>query len=135
MPSLAAAGVPASTPLVGLKVMPLGRAPLSLRDGAGKPVACTTKLPLLPTVKVVPAALEMAGAWLTVRCNVAVVSEPVPARTPLVGLTVMPLGRAPLSLRDGAGKPVACTTKLPLLPTVKVVPAALEMAGAWLTVK
>ena len=46
---------------------PLGRAPLSVSAGVGKPVVVTVKLPAVPTVKVVLLALVMAGAWVTVR--------------------------------------------------------------------
>ncbi len=57
-----AAGVPLSTPVAAVNVTPLGKAPLSLSVGVGKPVFVTVKLPLLPTVNVVLFALVIAGA-------------------------------------------------------------------------
>ena len=51
-----AAGVPDSTPAVALRVTPLGRVPVSVKVGAGKPVAVTVKVPAVPTVKVVESA-------------------------------------------------------------------------------
>jgi len=56
-----AAGVPAKVPAL-LSVTPLAKAPLSVKVGAGTPVAVTVKLPAVPRVKVVLAALVMAGA-------------------------------------------------------------------------
>src|SRR5712692_6732653 len=156
MPPVFAAGVPLSTPVAAVKVTPLGSVPVSLSVGAGLPVAVTVKLPAVPTVKVALLALVMAGAWLTVRVKlwVALVPTPllavkvigyvppvpaagVPLSTPVLPLKVTPLGRAPVSLKSGAGLPVAVTVKLPAVPTVKAVLLALVMAGAawvWLTV-
>jgi len=57
--------VPLSTP-AALKVTPLGRAPVSVNVGVGKPVAVTVNDPAVPTTKVVLLALVMVGAWLTV---------------------------------------------------------------------
>lgn len=54
-------GVPESTPLVALKFTPEGRAPDSLSDGVGEPVAVTVNEPEVPTVNVVLFALLMAG--------------------------------------------------------------------------
>ena len=48
--------------VAGLKVTPLGSAPLSLSVGAGKPVAITVNDPGKPAAKVVLAALVIAGA-------------------------------------------------------------------------
>jgi hypothetical protein len=42
---------------------------------------------------------------------------------------VTPLGSAPVSVKDGVGAPVAITVKLPAVPTVNVVLAALVIAG------
>ena len=67
MPPLPAAGVPLSTPVVALNVTPLGRVPLSLSVGVGKPVVVTVKLPAAPTVKVVLLALVMAARRLVDR--------------------------------------------------------------------
>lgn len=48
------------------KVKRPGKEPLSVSVGAGKPVVVKVKLPAVPAVKVVLAALVKAGAWLTV---------------------------------------------------------------------
>jgi hypothetical protein len=40
--------------------------PVSLKVGAGKPVAVTVNEPAVPAVKVVLFTLVIAGAWLTV---------------------------------------------------------------------
>ncbi len=61
VPTVPDAGVPLSTP-AELKVTPLGRAPVSLKVGAGKPVAATVNVPAAPTVKAVLLALVIAGA-------------------------------------------------------------------------
>jgi hypothetical protein len=58
-----AAGVPPSTP-AEVKVTPAGSVPVSLKVGAGIPVAVAVKDPTAPTVNVVAAALVMAGAWV-----------------------------------------------------------------------
>src|SRR6267378_2489101 len=154
MPPVPAAGVPLSTPVPAVKVTPPGRAPVSLKVGAGKPVAATVKLPAVPTVNVVLLALVMAGAWLIVRVKlwVAFVPTPlvavkvsgyvppvpaagVPLKTPVATLKVRPRGSVPVSLKVGAGKPVAVTVNEPAVPTVNVVLLALVMAGAWLIVR
>jgi len=65
MPPVAAAGVPLSfaVPLpLSTKVTPLGRAPVSVKLGAGKPLVVTVKVPAEPTVNVVEAPLVIAGA-------------------------------------------------------------------------
>ena len=59
-------GVPDSTPVVALRVTPVGRVPVSVNVGAGNPVAVTVKVPAVPTVKVVALPEVMAGAWSTV---------------------------------------------------------------------
>ena len=46
-------------PLALVKATPGGRVPLSLKPGAGKPVAVTVKLLRLPTKKLVALALVM----------------------------------------------------------------------------
>ena len=57
---------------------------------------------------------------------------PLSVAVPLpLSANVTPLGRAPVSVTAGVGKPVAVTVKLPAAPTVKVVLVALVMAGAW----
>lgn len=65
VPPVLAAGVPMSTP-ADESVTPLGKAPVSVNVGDGKPVAVTVNDPAVPTVNVVLAGLVMAGAWLTV---------------------------------------------------------------------
>jgi hypothetical protein len=59
-----AAGVPLRTPVVVLKVTPLGSAPNSLSVGFGVPVAVTVKLPAKPSTNVVLIALIITGALL-----------------------------------------------------------------------
>ena len=44
---------------------------------------------------------------------------------------VTPLGSEPDSVSVGVGVPVAVTVKLPAVPAVNVVLAALVMAAAW----
>ena len=58
--------------MVVLNVTPLGNAPVSVRVGAGKPVAVTVKDPAAPTLNVVLFALVIAGAWFTVRVKLCV---------------------------------------------------------------
>ena len=136
-----------------VKVTPLGRAPVLLKVGAGKPVAVTVKVPAVPTVKVVVLAEVMAGAVRsTVRVKdwVAAVPDPVAGRHgDRVGAagagcwgsgqdagswrsSVTPVGQRRLSrVKVGAGEPVAVTVKVPAVPTVKVVLLAEVIAGAW----
>jgi hypothetical protein len=66
------ASVELRTPVVGLKVTPVGSVSvmLSLNIGAGTPLAVTMKLPAEPTVKIVLEALVKAGAELTVKVKV-----------------------------------------------------------------
>ena len=73
-----AAGVPLSAPVVALSVTPLGSAPVSLKVGAGEPVAVTVNDPAVPTVKVVLLALVMAGVCWTVRVKLWVASGVIP---------------------------------------------------------
>ena len=56
-----APGVPDSTPVVALRVTPLGRVPVSVKVGAGLPVAVTVKVPAVPTAKVVAFPEVMVG--------------------------------------------------------------------------
>ena len=63
--------VPLRTPVL-LKVTPVGRAPVSLNVGEGKPEAVTEKEPAVPAVKVVLFALVMAGGWFAVSVKVCV---------------------------------------------------------------
>lgn len=57
------AGVPPKTPVLVLKVTPLGKgSPLNVNVGAGKPVVVTAKLPAVPTENVVLFADVIVGA-------------------------------------------------------------------------
>jgi hypothetical protein len=153
IPPVPAPGVPLSTPAV-FSVTPDGSAPLSVNVGAGKPLAVRLKEPVEPTVNIVLFALVMTGAWLTVSVKFCVAfgltpfeavkvieyvppvfAAGVPLSRPDPALKVTPLGKVPLSLRVGAGKPVPVTVNAPAVPTVKVILLALVMAGAWLTVR
>jgi hypothetical protein len=71
VPPLPAAGVPLKTP-AELNVTPEGNAPISLKVGAGKPVAVTVNVPLAPTVNVALPTLVIAGAWSTFMVRLAV---------------------------------------------------------------
>jgi len=62
VPFVPVAGVPLNAPVAVLNVTPLGSAPVSLRVGAGKPVAVTVNVPAVPTENVVLAALVIWGA-------------------------------------------------------------------------
>ena len=62
------AGVPLSVAVpfpLSVKVTPLGRAPVSARDGVGTPVDVTVNVPGLLAVKTVLFALVIAAAWFT----------------------------------------------------------------------
>jgi hypothetical protein len=48
-----------------LKLTPLGRAPVSVNVGVGKPVAVSVNYPGVPTTNVVLLALVIVGAWFT----------------------------------------------------------------------
>ena len=120
-----AVGVPArvaapSAPAA--KVTPAGRAPVSVRVGAGVPVVVTGKLKAVPRVTVSEPALVMAGArstvrvklWVTVPAELVaemmkaevptVVAVPERVAVPLAPATkVTPVGRAPVSVTAGAG--------------------------------
>src|SRR5271170_4500413 len=102
-------------------------------------------VPLLPAKKVTLLALVRTGTSLTVNVKLWVLvpvllvavkvigyvpPEPaagVPPRMPLALVKATPGGSVPLSLRAGAGKPVAITVKLLWLPTRKLVALALVM--------
>ena len=148
MPAVPAVGVPLSTPVEALNDTPVGSVPDTLSVGTGVPVAVTVKEPGAATVKVVLLGLVIAAAWLTVRVKLCVAlgdtplaaamvigyEPPVPAagvplRTP-PALKVTPDGKAPVSLKVGAGKPVAVTLNDPAVPTVNVMLFPLVIAGA-----
>ena len=107
----------------------------------------------VPRVTPSELALVMVGAWSTVSVNVWVtvpaglVAVMASAKVPVaVGVPAMmavplapaakvaPAGRAPVSVRVGAGVPVVLTGKLKASPAVAVYEPALVMAGAWSTV-
>src|SRR5579871_5606679 len=150
MPLLPAAGVPLRTPVVALKLTPLGSVPNSFQVGAGKPVSVRLKLPAEPTVNAALLALVMAGACLMVSVKFCVAELPtpllavktrlyvppvpvagVPLRTPVLVLKVTPLGSVPDSLSVGVGEPVAVTVNVPADPAVNAALFALVMLGAW----
>jgi hypothetical protein len=112
-------------------------------------VAVTVNELAVPAVKTLLAALVMAGAWLTdnVKLWVAFGATPllavmvmgyappvlaagVPLSTP-AEVKVTPAGSVPVSLKVGAGIPVAVAVNDPAAPTLNVVVAALVMVGAW----
>lgn len=65
MPAVPEAGVPLSVPVplrLSTKVIPPGSAPVSVKDGAGKPVVEIANDPEEPTVNVVLLALVIADA-------------------------------------------------------------------------
>ena len=70
-----AAGVPLSTP-AEVSVTPLGSAPVSLKVGAGTPVAVTANDPAVPTLNVVLLALVIVGAWFKLKVATTVVVLP-----------------------------------------------------------
>src|SRR5205814_8089133 len=74
-----AVGIPASFPLpfpLSMKVTPLGRAPVSVKDGAGKPVVSTANNPEVPNVKAVLLRLVKVGASFTVKAKLWLAGAP-----------------------------------------------------------
>jgi hypothetical protein len=153
VPPVPAPGVPLRMFVVVLNVTPAGSVPVSVKDGAGVPVATTVNVPPVPTVKVVLLALVITGAVFTVSVKVWLACVPtpllavklmgyvplvpaagVPLRTPVAGVNVTPAGSVPVSPNVGAGNPVAVTVKVPAAPTLKVALFALVIIGAWSTV-
>src|SRR2546430_1559554 len=149
VPPVPAPGVPERMCVATSKVTPVGSEPVSLNDGAGKPVAVTVNVPALPTTNVVLFALVIDGASFTVSVNTCVALPatfvalkvityvpPVPAAgvpdsTPVAASNVTPVGRGgPLRPREGTGNPLAVTVKVPSVPTVNVVLFADVIAGA-----
>ena len=59
-------GVPLIVPVAAVNVSPLGRAPVSVKVGAGVPVAVTVNVPAAPIIKAKPEVfgLVIAGAGL-----------------------------------------------------------------------
>jgi len=152
VPLVPAAAVTPSRP-DGLRVIPPGRAPDSVIVGVGNPVAVTWNELAIPMMKVLLFPLVMAGGWSTVSVKLCVALGPTPLLAMMVNVymppvpaagvprstpnevNATPLGRAPDSVKVGAGNPVAVTANEPNVPTVKVVWFALVIAGAWPTVK
>ena len=155
MPPEPAAGMPASVALplpLSIKVTPLGSVLAVLSAGVGLPIVVIMNAPGVPTTKVVPAALVIAGAWFTVSVNVwlasgeipfaaskatmyvppdpsAGVPDSIPVPLPL-SMNVTPLGNASISLNAGVGVPVVVTVNDPNAPTVNVALLPLVIAGA-----
>src|SRR5579871_6770373 len=103
---------------------PAGRAPFSVSCGAGTPLVVTVNFPAWPGLKVTEGAEVMAGAEATTMVNGAVAVPPAlsctvasgeyspgtagwPESTPVVALSVTPLGRPVAVQRYGAVPPVA----------------------------
>src|ERR1035438_7219584 len=125
--------------------MPSGSVPDQPREGAGKPVDGTVKLPRSPTTNVVEAALVMCGllptmierGWgalgvillsaVMVRLVVAeTVGGPASRAVPLpLSVKVSPAGRAPVSVIEAGGAPVVDTAKDPGSFRVKYAGAPL----------
>ena len=153
-----AAGVPDNVAVpfpLSLKVTPLGSAPVSVSDGVGVPVVVTVNVPAVPTANVVLLALVITGAafaaftvsvkaWVVdvptpllaanVREYVPTVPEAgVPPSVPVplwLSTNATPLGSVPVSVKDGAGKPVVDTVNDPAEPAVNVALLALVITGA-----
>ena len=64
MPARVAVPLPLST-----KVIPAGRAPVSVMAGAGSPVVYTVALKAVPTMELAELALMMVGATCSVRVS------------------------------------------------------------------
>ena len=128
--------VPPSTRVAGVNVTPVGSVPVCDTVGVGKPVVVTVNVPGVPTVKVVLAALVIAGAcWtVSVKAWTAFGSAPlaavkVNAYDPAVPAAGVPLSVAgavavvrerdpagsatPVRVIAGVGNPVVVTVKVP----------------------
>ena len=62
--------------MAGVKVTPVGNVPVCDTVGVGKPVVVTVNVPGVPTMKVVLAALVIAGACWTFSVNAWAGLEP-----------------------------------------------------------
>ena len=127
-------GVPVSEPAV--KVTPVGRGPVSPKVGVGVPVAVTVKVPAMPSLKVVASAEVIVGADAYGQGEAlgGVGEDPVAGgegdregagrpsgcRVSEPPVKVTPVGRGPVSVMVGAGKPVAVGVKELAAPSVKV---------------
>src|SRR5437016_4941860 len=132
MPFVPTAGVPLRTPVPALNVSPVGSAPVSLRVGAGNPVAVTVNVIVpMPSANVVLLALVIAGAWFTVNVKFCVAF----GATPLPALKVGAVGGAPVALMVAAGKlAVVIVVVVVPVPSANDVVLVLVIAGAWFTV-
>src|SRR5208283_349084 len=152
-PGVFATPLSVAVPLpLSTKVTPVGSVPASVMEGVGLPVAVITNVTVEPAVNEALLMLVMAGAWFTVSVKVCVASAPMPlcalmlseyvppiaaAGVPamvavpfLLSTKVTPVGSAPVSVKEGAGKPVVVTENVPAVPTVNFVLLALVMAAA-----
>jgi hypothetical protein len=137
-----------------LIVTPFGSVPDTEYDTVGTPVAMTWKAPGVISKNAVLAALVIAGAagvpTVSVKLCVALGDTPleavivsgyvplvplagVPPSTPVVLLSITPLGRVPFSENVGAGNPLAVTVNDDTNPDPNKILAALVIAGAWFT--
>ena len=120
VPPVPDAGVPdrVAVPLpLSVKVTPFGKVPLSESATVPSPLACTVKLPIWPTVKVVEEPEVMVGAWNSkAPASQAWLGTPGRGLAALVGANGAGAGRHLLEggagSRDGerlrAGGPVCC---------------------------
>ena len=138
--------------MAGVKLTPLGSVPLTLRVGAGVPVAVTWNAPALPTLNVVASAEVMLETSRTSRLTGRLAALPMPfaaprvtAYVPLVpasGVPEMapvaeskerPAGKLPSRLNVGTGKPPVVIVYVPGVPMVKVAVAApLKLDASWM---
>ena len=124
---------------------------------AGKPLVVTVNVPGVPTVNVVVLALVNAGAWFTVSVKAcgarradavgrgegegvgAAGTRSRRAAQRARAVAVVDEGHASRQRHAadasivGSGKPLVVTVNVPAAPTMKVVLAALVMAGASVT--
>jgi hypothetical protein len=117
---------------LSVKLTPVGSVPVSPSEGAGDPVVVTVKVPAVPTVKAVDAALAKTGPWPTMIESVWLAFGPTPfAAVMLTGNVPVVLGvpdrsavplpwsastspsRAPTSVMADVGEPVVVTAYEP----------------------
>src|SRR4051812_21426420 len=107
MPPAFAFGVPARTPVAGVKVtVPAGSVPVTDSAGVGTPVAVTVNVPGAPAVNVVVLALVIAAPVFTVSVKLWVAGAPMPL------VAVMVIGKLP----ELAGLPVSTPLGLSVTP-------------------
>jgi hypothetical protein len=135
---------------LSLKRTPVGRAPVSLRAGAGDPVVvikkepatCSVKVAVLPEVRALPRFTVRVKDWLTlaplldaVKVSPYVPCVPtagVPLRVPVplpLSVNVTPLGGVPPNVKAAVGIPEVVTVNEPGAPSVKVVLLPLVITG------